>query len=511
MCELQCRDVVYLDDYDPDNPDHVVITFDGVYKNVLDYAAPILKKFGYPFDIFISSDYIGKDNKFDTIEPDADFASMDDLKELVRSGGRIQWHTRSHRDLKDETNTEEIIKELTVPENLYDLDDNGFKWFAYTHGNFNDILLKETKKRFKGAVSCIQGNDTDIYKLNRVTVTDETSFKKGSVAVIIPSYNYGSFLVEAIESALKQTRPADEILISDDCSTDNTMEIALEYQRRYPELIKFNRNEENLGIIKHFNKAVSMVSSDYICFLGADNRFRSDYIERTAGVLDADEKTAVAYCDYALFDKRAKLEYDKFPEDFKGPILDDCYYIINFYDFNEETKKILLGGTNFIHGSSLIRRDAFIEAGGYQHKENTPEDYNLFCRIIKNEWLADRVPQPLLEYRQHSINQDHIQLALYSELNFYKQRCKALSEELYKMGTNPSESVTALKENERTISEMNDQVYRLNLELGNIHSSRSWRLVSILKIPFKLARSLKDNGVRKTIIKAKDKLSQNNN
>ena len=67
MCELKCRKVVSLDDYDPADPDHVVITFDGVYKNVLTFAAPILKDFGYPFELFVTSDYIGKDNSFDTV------------------------------------------------------------------------------------------------------------------------------------------------------------------------------------------------------------------------------------------------------------------------------------------------------------------------------------------------------------------------------------------------------------------------------------------------------------
>ena len=91
---------------------------------------------------------------------------------------------------------------------------------------------------FRGGISCIQGNDTDLFILNRVTVTNETTFKKGSISVIIASYNYGAYMIEAIESVLRQTRPVDEILIADDCSTDNTMEIGQEYEKRYPKLIQ---------------------------------------------------------------------------------------------------------------------------------------------------------------------------------------------------------------------------------------------------------------------------------
>ena len=49
MHELRNKKVVYLNDYDPNDPECVVITFDGVYQNIVEYAAPILAKFSYPF------------------------------------------------------------------------------------------------------------------------------------------------------------------------------------------------------------------------------------------------------------------------------------------------------------------------------------------------------------------------------------------------------------------------------------------------------------------------------
>ncbi len=58
MWELQSRRVVYLDDYDLLDSENVVITFDGVYSNVLTYASPILGKFRYPFELFVVGDLI---------------------------------------------------------------------------------------------------------------------------------------------------------------------------------------------------------------------------------------------------------------------------------------------------------------------------------------------------------------------------------------------------------------------------------------------------------------------
>jgi len=463
MCELKCKNVVCLDEYEINNPNQVVITFDGVYKNILEYATPILEDFGYLFELFVTGDYIGKVNSFDTVEPRAEFASIEELSELVNCGGRLQWHSRTHQNLKNITDLKVIRHELSIPEELRKIDKEGFKWFAYPHGDFNEILIQETKKQFNGGISCVQGNDYDLFKLNRITVTNEISFRKGSIAVIIASYNYGPFLVEAIESVLRQIRPADEILIADDHSTDNTEEIALVYVKKYPNLIKYMRNESNLGIVRNFNKAVSLTQSDYICFLGADNRFRSDYIEKTAEILDYDDNIGIAYSDFALFGTLARIFYSRFPEERKGGVKEDYYYIIDFPDFNEESKKELLEKGNFIHGSSMYRRRAFEDAGGYKEEKGDPEDYNLFRRIIKTGWNAKKVPVPILEYRQHSKDQINTKLGSYQELNFYKEQFQLLQKEL-EAARNKVE--TKLKEGQNRIVELESTINQLQNSLG---------------------------------------------
>ena len=430
MIELKSKQVVYLDDYNPQDPNHVVITFDGVYKNILKYAAPILQEFNYVFELFVSSNYVGSDNTFDTEEPITQFADFQDLKALVNINGRLQWHTKSHPDLTVEKDGVDIFGELDIPEDIKALDRNGFQWFAYPYGRFNQKVLEAVKDRFSGAVSCFQGNDLDIYCLNRLTVTNDSNFTKAKIVVIIASYNYGSFLVEAIESVLRQTRLPDEILISDDSSVDNTYEIAVSYQKKYPDLIRVNRNEENMGIIEHFNKAISLTTHDYITILGADNRYRSDFIEKTAEILDMHENVGIAYTDFALFGQRAKLVYDTFPEDKKGTVKANKFFVINFPDFNDESRKKLLEVGNFIHGSSMFRRKAFKQVDGYVKVPNIPEDYDLFRRMVQVGWQAKRSPLPLLEYRQHSRYQTNIQLGSFGELQFYKNLSREIKIEL---------------------------------------------------------------------------------
>lgn len=455
MLEIKPKKVVYLDDYNPEDPNQVAITFDGVYQNILEFAAPILKEFSYPFELFIIGDSIGKGNAFDKTEPPAKFVSLMGLKELVRFGGRLQWHTRSHPKLDAIKEKKKIRKELTVPSRLKKIDKKGFKWFAYPHGEHNSLVLESVRENFRGALSVDQGNNKDMYKLNRITVTNSSSFKKGTIGVIITSYNYGSYLPEAVESVLRQTRPADNILISDDFSSDDTQSIAENYVKKYPDMISYNRNKKNLGIVRHFKKASGLMKTDYICFLGADNRFRSDYLEKCSAVLDSNNNTGIAYTDFALFGQRAPAVYEDLPEKWHGPVKGNSYYIINFPEFNKKSAE-LLRTRNFMHGSSMYKKKAYQEAGGYRLKsKGRPEDHSLFYRIIKKGWTAKRVAEPILEYRQHSRDQANINFGFFAQLNFYKSGYNKATQEL---------------EEARN-------------ELNKIKSSKMWKLLYIYKNP----------------------------
>jgi len=138
MLDLQGRRVVFLDDYDPHDPSHAVITFDGIYRNVLEFAVPVMEKFGYPFELFVTGDYIGRDNAFDAPEPLAEFATLDELAAMVRRGGRIQWHTRSHPRVNQVLDLDQLRHELDVPNEVRALDPEGCRWFAYPHGEFSE-------------------------------------------------------------------------------------------------------------------------------------------------------------------------------------------------------------------------------------------------------------------------------------------------------------------------------------------------------------------------------------
>lgn len=428
LVELQSWDVVYLDDYDPQNPRHAVITFDGIYQNILQFAAPLLKQFKYPFELFVSGDHIGKSNEFDQVEPLARFTTIAELRELERIGGRIQWHTQSHPDLQ-KLSFDAIQTEVIAPAELKaQFSSNAFRWFAYPYGNFNDEAYEAARKHYSGAVTCNQGNDSDRYKLNRVTVTNESSFARGKISVVIASYNYGAFLPEAIESVLRQSISPHEILIVDDHSSDETQTIGEEYQRLFPERIKFHRNSQNLGIVKNFNHAVDRCGGDYVCILGADNRLFGNYLEQCIRILEQEPLVGIAYTDLYMFGERASI----LAEDLKAIAMVENkpkgFYVS--MPTPESTEQLdAIRKQNFIHGSSVFRKDAFSKVGGYLEKEDAPEDHELFIRILQAGYHA-RKAATALEYRQHSRTQANERLKSYQLLSFYKQKAIRLEGEL---------------------------------------------------------------------------------
>jgi hypothetical protein len=98
-----------------------------------------------------------------------------------------------------------------------------------------------------------------------------------TVSFVIPCYKLGHLLPECVNSILSQTYSDFEVLIMDDCSPDNTVDVARSY--RDPR-IKHVRNERNLGHLRNYNKGIGMSRGKYVWLISADDYLRRPYILR---------------------------------------------------------------------------------------------------------------------------------------------------------------------------------------------------------------------------------------
>jgi peptidoglycan/xylan/chitin deacetylase (PgdA/CDA1 family) len=184
IANLKDKRFVFLSDYrDPES--EVVVTFDDAYENLFHHALPVLRAHQIPFEVFVIGDRIGDWNDFDSGEPQTRHMSPQHLEDVGRSGGRLQWHTRTHPEVSKLTD-EDMEREMTVPERLrLRFPHPHFTWFSYPYGVHDDRAVSMAKRRFEGAVSVTEGQPNDRWQMNRITVDRHTALSPQDISEIL--------------------------------------------------------------------------------------------------------------------------------------------------------------------------------------------------------------------------------------------------------------------------------------------------------------------------------------
>lgn len=168
------------------------------------------------------------------------------------------------------------------------------------------------------------------------------------LSILITSYNREAYISEAIESVLSSTYMDFEIIISDDCSTDNTVAIALSYATK-DNRVKVYVNEYNLGQFKNRNKAASLATGKYLKYLDSDDKFLPNGLEKMIlGVtLFPDAGIGVEH----VFGSRV-IDKDKLPLKLDPQIS---------YQYHFEKGGLLFAGPSFC----IYKADTFNKVGGF--------------------------------------------------------------------------------------------------------------------------------------------------
>lgn len=104
---------------------------------------------------------------------------------------------------------------------------------------------------------------------------------KDTISVVMATYNGAKYIKEQLESIFNQSITPDEIIISDDCSKDGTLQIIEDYKNKVSIPITVNENRENIGFIKNFKLAISRAKGDYIFICDQDDVWEKNKIEDT--------------------------------------------------------------------------------------------------------------------------------------------------------------------------------------------------------------------------------------
>lgn len=199
----------------------------------------------------------------------------------------------------------------------------------------------------------------------------KTRFGKPLVSVVVPNYNNEPYIADCLESILDQTYSRIEIVVSDDCSKDQSIDIVRKYVNRYPKTCKAVFNKYNVGVSANRNIGVEQSRGDYITTIDSDDYFFSrEKIERELELLIQHRKQgnlmACSFSNAILVNKDKEfIAIRGNPSNLKeGFLLNDfltrsCEIPINY----------------------LIHRSLFKRAGGYNPHIKLYEDWDLKIRI----------------------------------------------------------------------------------------------------------------------------------
>jgi glycosyltransferase involved in cell wall biosynthesis len=194
---------------------------------------------------------------------------------------------------------------------------------------------------------------------------------------VIPAYNAEKHIAEAIDSALSQTFSELEVIVVDDGSTDSTGHVAT----AYGEHVRYRR-QQNRGSGAACGTGVELATGEWIAFLDADDAWTPDKLRLQ---LEECKTFAISHTDMYYFG-----------EGLPGDVLKSG---VSRLERGHVLEPLLLH--NFIAKSSvLVRRDVFLEAGGFPSRYHTVEDWPLWLSICARYELGC-VDLPLLRYRVH--------------------------------------------------------------------------------------------------------------
>jgi glycosyltransferase involved in cell wall biosynthesis len=195
------------------------------------------------------------------------------------------------------------------------------------------------------------------------------------VSIVVLCHDYGRFLAEAIESALRQDYPSIEVLVVDDGSTDDSFKVASRFQDRVRILTQTNQ-----GLARTCNRGAREASGEYIVFLSADDMLEPSYVSELLAAVEREPDASFAYCSARRFGAESGVAPSR-----------------PFSAFS------LIRGRNYVNGSALTRRHDYVAAGGYPEDlgEGGFDDWDFWLTMLEHGHRGTYVPKPLLHWRRH--------------------------------------------------------------------------------------------------------------
>ena len=229
------------------------------------------------------------------------------------------------------------------------------------------------------------------------------------VSIIMGIYNCEDTLEASIKSIINQTYKNWELIMCDDCSSDNTFNIAKKYAKEYPSKIKVIKNEKNLTLGPTLNRCIELVEGKYIARQDGDDLSDSQRIEKQVRFLQENKEFDLVGTSMSVFDENG------------------IYGVRNLKEIPQGED--LMKGSVFAHATVLIKTEAMKSLNGYSMEDSRRqvEDYDLWFRFFEKKYKGYNLQEALYEVREdrEAYKRKNIKRRL-NEINVMINGCKIL-------------------------------------------------------------------------------------
>ncbi len=210
--------------------------------------------------------------------------------------------------------------------------------------------------------------------------------KEYNISVVIPAYNAGKYIARAIDSVLAQSRAADEIIVVDDGSTDNTAEIVAQYRSRVMYI-----HQDNAGASVARNAGIEAATGQWIAFLDADDEWLPEKLAIQLELLERNPDLMWVTGNYILCACRTSRQRVHIAPEKAASLTDGKDFFISYF---EAFVQDAWGCTD----TMLVRRDVFEEIGVFEVGKNRNEDMDMWFRIAYRSPQVGYVSNPIAVY-----------------------------------------------------------------------------------------------------------------
>jgi glycosyltransferase involved in cell wall biosynthesis len=273
------------------------------------------------------------------------------------------------------------------------------------NSTLRESLGRNAQESVRSKHNSTEGSAAVLSVLNRIINRDRSTVPtvptRPRVSVIVPNYNYASFLPERLDSIINQTHRVFEVLVIDDASTDSSLKVIESYRLRFPNLIRVLHNATNSGSpYPQWLRGVREAKGDLIWIAEADDSCEPNFIEALLPFFE-DSSVGIAYCQSLGLDECGHVN--------RADFLDHTEHLHSErwkFDYTELGIREAMDWMSFRNpiinaSAALIRREALSTLGEEILDYRSCGDWFLYLSILRR-WNIGYRARSLNKFRRHN-------------------------------------------------------------------------------------------------------------